>query len=64
MAKFIGRGVNIERNLKRTFSFLREVAIALAGIGGFLLLLTLIPFFYLADALSKLWKLWKARERP
>ena len=52
------------RNLKQTFSFLGNVAIALAGIGGLLLLLTLIPFFYLADALSKLWKLWKARERP
>ena len=45
------------------FSFLGNVAIALAGIGGFLLLIALIPFFYLIHVLSKLWKLWRARER-
>ena len=62
MAKFIGRGVNSRGNLKQMFLFLGNVAIALAGIGAFLLLLTLIPFFYLADALAKLWKLRRARE--
>ena len=63
MAKFLAKGVNIDKYLDRALSFLDYVIVGLAVILVAALLILLLPAVFIADKLSQLWKAREARKR-
>ena len=62
MAKFIGRGVDIEKYLDRLFSLMGYVVVALVLMFLAALLIFVLPIAFIVDKQSQLWDAREGRK--